>query len=133
MKNNGISRLPWYQSQFAMKQTEIAGWVCTVEVGKMKPWAWVPWEGYAQGLVGHSREDEKKKYERSGSRGLHLLPSCGDYHWVGPEGLLRGFPLELPVARRGSGRRNGSRGPFEDPILLEISSSRGPCSAGKQQ
>ena len=60
MKNNGISRLPWYQSQFAMKQTEIAGWVCTVEMGKMKPWAWVFWEGYAQVLVEHSREDGKK-------------------------------------------------------------------------
>ena len=27
---------------------------------KMKPWAWVFWVGYAQGLVGHSREDGKK-------------------------------------------------------------------------
>ena len=71
MKNNGISRLPWYQSQFAMKQTEIAGWVCTVEMGKMKPWAWVFWEGYAQVLVEHSREDGKKN-ESSGSRRLHL-------------------------------------------------------------
>ena len=61
MKNNGISRLPWYQSQFAMKQAEIAGWVCTVADEKMKPWAWVPWEGYVQVLVGHSREVERKK------------------------------------------------------------------------
>ena len=26
----------------------------------MKPWAWVFWEGYAQVLVEHSREDGKK-------------------------------------------------------------------------
>ena len=69
MENNGISRLPWYQSQFAMKQTEITGEVCTVDVEKMKQWAWIPWKGYVKGLVGHSREDEKN--DSSGSRGLH--------------------------------------------------------------
>ena len=48
----------------------------------------------------------------SGSRGLILLPFCGDYHRVGSEGLLWGLPLELPVAQHGSSRRISSRGPY---------------------